>query len=874
MKVSLQTKLLFMCIVLILITTVGISSTYYVLTKQDKHRESRQRIRIAFDIVFDSFNELQRSYKNRIDGFLHSNARIASTGSMYEQGQKVLKEPQLINAYIAKVSTEIKDFARLIEANTLALYAADKRLLIIYQNGKEEFVGGYVRSETGRDTYLALDDSTSQDMIGIWMGKTPIPDTPLPSGVAASYAGDIPDAVSSELFSKGRKLGIRVSAPVTYLDQIVGVLVGDIVFPQSLAERYASLSKTELNFFAGHQWSIGTLASQTELEPEAVQQFMACEEIENDERQEVRISSVSFDEQAYYQGQCALNNVQGTIGGLVVNLSQEVEKQAIRKIVTAVLIISVIVIAIAFGVSVLFSRKAMRLIQEIITYIQRISKGDIPEKLTYTYKGEFLEIQNNLNRLIDTMHGITHLAEEIANGNLQIDLTVRSEHDRLMKALRAMVRRLNRYSQEVDGLAQSIQDGDLSARGDTEAFSGGWCDLVIGMNHLIDAFVAPITMASATIDRIAKGENPPRITQEYNGDFNTITHNLNLLIDATNDIARLAEEMATGNLTIEVAERSDQDSLMQALNAMILRVKEVVMHVKSAAETVTAGSEDLSSSAAAMSQGATQQAAASEEASSSMEQMTATIRQNAENAKQTEIIALQSAEYAEKGGKAVTEAVLTMQQIAKKIAIIEDIAGQTRLLSLNATIEAARAQEHGKAFSVVASEVRQLSEVTRKAAEEITELATSSLEVSEKAGTMLDTLVPSIHHTAELVQEITAASHEQTMGSGQINKAIQQLDQVTQQSSAISEEVASTSEALATQAQHLQHTIDFFDLGETSPDVSSRKHGSHTTYNGENPIEPHTEGQHEKQSDTDGIALKLSAKARNGDEHDEEFERY
>ena len=168
----------------------------------------------------------------------------------------------------------------------------------------------------------------------------------------------------------------------------------------------------------------------------------------------------------------------------------------------------------------------------------------------------------------------------------------------------------------------------------------------------------------------------------------------------------------------------------------------------------------------------------------------------------------------------ILETILTMQKIAKKIAIIEDISGQTRLLSLNATIEAARAQEHGKAFSVVASEVRQLSDVTRKAAEEISDLTASSLEVSEKAEGMLKTLVPSIHHTAELVQEISSSSNEQSMGSAQINQAIQQLDQITQQNSGISQEISAMAEELAAQAQHLQHTIEFFHIGEDVSEIS------------------------------------------------------
>uniref|UniRef100_UPI00048DAA4E methyl-accepting chemotaxis protein n=1 Tax=Desulfocurvus vexinensis TaxID=399548 RepID=UPI00048DAA4E len=188
------------------------------------------------------------------------------------------------------------------------------------------------------------------------------------------------------------------------------------------------------------------------------------------------------------------------------------------------------------------------------------------------------------------------------------------------------------------------------------------------------------------------------------------------------------------------------------------------------------------------------------------------IRQNAENARETEKIAVQSAQDAEAGGKAVTETVAAMKDIADKISIIEEIARQTNLLALNAAIEAARAGEHGKGFAVVAAEVRKLAERSGSAAAEISELSSSSVEVAERAGTMLTRMVPDIRRTAELVQEISAASNEQNSGAEQINKAIQQLDQVVQQNASASEEMASTSEELSSQAVQLQQTIGFFRL--------------------------------------------------------------
>src|SRR5262249_31620745 len=202
-------------------------------------------------------------------------------------------------------------------------------------------------------------------------------------------------------------------------------------------------------------------------------------------------------------------------------------------------------------------------------------------------------------------------------------------------------------------------------------------------------------------------------------------------------------------------------------------------------------------------------------ASSSMEEMASNVKQNADNANQTEKIAAQSAKDAEASGAAVGRAVNAMQTIAEKITIVQEIARQTDLLALNAAVEAARAGEHGKGFAVVASEVRKLAERSQAAAAEIGTLSADTAKVAQEAGAMLSKLVPDIKRTAELVEEITAACREQDVGSAQINQAIQQLDKVGQQNASASEEVSSTSEELASQAEQLQSTIAYFRINQS-----------------------------------------------------------
>ena len=334
---------------------------------------------------------------------------------------------------------------------------------------------------------------------------------------------------------------------------------------------------------------------------------------------------------------------------------------------------------------------------------------------------------------------------------------------------------------------------------------------------------------------------------------------------------KFAETVAAGDLSqeLDIRQKDEIGQLAAALNSMVGKLREIVGGVKTAADNVAAGSQQLSASSEEMSQGATEQAAAAEEASSSMEQMAANIRQNADNALQTEKIAIKSATDAKAGGQAVAQTVEAMKQIAGKISIIEEIARQTNLLALNAAIEAARAGEHGKGFAVVAAEVRKLAERSQHAAAEISDLSGSSVEVAERAGEMLTQMVPDIQRTAELVQEIAAASKEQDTGAEQVNKAIQQLDQVIQQNASASEEMASTSEELSSQAEQLQHTIAFFKVDGSAAMAQRALPGPAAKARASMAL--HGTKLARKGPAAKGLALEMGA---GKDKLDEEFERF
>ena len=321
----------------------------------------------------------------------------------------------------------------------------------------------------------------------------------------------------------------------------------------------------------------------------------------------------------------------------------------------------------------------------------------------------------------------------------------------------------------------------------------------------------PLQQTVKMIQELEMGRIGSRLSMNRNDEIGQMATVMdNFAESLQNEVVNSLQQLAQGDLMFKVSPRDDQDVIRGALTKVRDDLHTLIGNIKVATEQVASGSQAISGSAEEMSKGAATQAASAEEASSSIEQMNANIRQNAENSLQTEKIAIQAAVDAQEGGQAVNMTVAAMKQIADKITIIEEIARQTNLLALNAAIEAARAGEHGKGFAVVAAEVRKLAERSQNAAGEINELSTSSVEVAEKAGKLLEVIVPNIQRTAELVQEISAASKEQDVGADQINRSNQQLDIVIQQNASASEEMAATAEELSSQSDQLAGMIAFF----------------------------------------------------------------
>jgi len=409
-------------------------------------------------------------------------------------------------------------------------------------------------------------------------------------------------------------------------------------------------------------------------------------------------------------------------------------------------------------------------------------------------KATDIEIQN--------MDEIGIMSKEINKNVTSISLKIDEEN----KAFNDIVDKLSRLS-----------EGDFSATIDAE-YSGNYAMAKDAINGTIHSIKVIITEIADVLSGLEHGHLEKMIQSDFKGGYapikiaiNSMSVNLSSVIET---IDGSLQKIADGNLDAKIEDElpGDYNQLKLAINLTIEKLNTIIGNVNDSVLQIASASDEVSSAAGSLSTGATQQASSLEETTAAIEEMAGGISQNADNARKTNEMSTKSTTMAKDGGEAVEQTVEAMRNIAGKIGIIEDISYQTNLLALNAAIEAARAGEHGKGFAVVASEVRKLAERSQTAAQEISQITTDSVDISEKAGKLLSEIVPSIDQISELIEEIASASAEQDTGISQINYAMTNLDQVTQQNASASEELASASEEMRSQADQLKQLVSFFKV--------------------------------------------------------------
>jgi methyl-accepting chemotaxis protein len=481
-------------------------------------------------------------------------------------------------------------------------------------------------------------------------------------------------------------------------------------------------------------------------------------------------------------------------------------------------------------------------LRSLISDLSKLSReheeGNIDARIhSEAYKGSYANLADGLNEMVGSyttlLSDLFNCIESMSQGNFNAAVpSLKGKKAVYNQGIEGLKANLKSISKDIMTLAESASKGNLAVLENDSKYRGDWAKVLELLNSMMKSVAMPIEDTVSMNERMAAGDFSKRVEADYSGEFGKIKEASNLAcynISAyIQEIAAVLEEMSLNNLDQQITQEyvGDFKKIKDAFNHIFQNLSSVMIDINKAADQVSTGARQISDSSINLAEGSSSQAAAIEELIATVAVVNEKTIDNAKNAKQAELLSLESRKHAEEGNDEMKQMVSAMESIkdasgniSKIIKVIDDIAFQTNLLALNAAVEAARAGEHGKGFAVVASEVRNLAARSMRAAQETTSLIEDTVNkvnlgmgIADKTATSLNTIVNAVTDVSSLISSISAASADQSESIGQISEGTNQISVVVEQNSSTSEETAAAAQELSSQSEILRSMIGSFKL--------------------------------------------------------------